>query len=1094
MKYTLGLDLGTTSVGWAVLNPGEQRIEDLGVRIFPSAEHPKDGSSLAEPRRLARGARRRLARRGMRLNSIKQLFIKNGLLTLEEIKQIHASPNNPYELRVKGLDLPLTARELFIAIYHLAKRRGYKSNRKKALEVADGVATQEQKEAREVLGSIQDNQNAMRDGGFRTVGEMLLRDLNAGAARISFEGIRNKTGSYKHSVSREMLLDELKMILDAQQKLAGVVSDKLKDDLVDAFAFQRPFASGDRLKNLVGKCQFEKGERRAARASFSFQYFRVLETLNRLVVNNENTGQQRMLTLDEKHKILDDLMDKREYKYGQLKRVLGLGQESRFNLVRYYVAPKKAAETGMSREDQADAIEKKEKFPSMSDFYCIRKAIKEADEQFWGYIQENHDVLDQIGEVLSLYKTDEDITKNLRLIEINDEANAIPEPVIASLLTLSFSKFGHLSLKALKKIIPFLEEGKVYSEAVRMADPKYGEFQTKPEMKLKPLPADDHSLTNPVVRRTVSQAIKVINAVVERYGSPAEVHIEFGRELAKDFGERRNITKNQEENRNRNEHAKEEISKLFSGREAKGHDIVRYKLWKEQGCKCAYSGKSIDEVRLFDEGYTEIDHIVPFSRSFDDSYANKVLVLTAENREKLNQLPYEAFGHDENRWQAFENLVATMNISPRKKHNLLLKKYVMDDLTARTLNDTRFIARYLRDYIKAGLMFSDGKAQIVTVNGMATAYLRKRWALNKVREENDRHHAMDAAVVAAASPRFIQRIAHYAKVGEVKSYLKYHKDLQRSDIPSDIVAEAKVALERGKEGINERFPQPWKGFTDELEVKVYGQSLFVSRMPTRTVSGRAHKDTLYSPKRIEDGIATVKKPLTSLKAADLEKARSSMDPQLYAGLKSRLDKYDGDGQKAFAEPFYKVQKNGERGPIVRAIKLPDVQKSGVELNDGTAIAERASMIRVDVFSKEVQSGKRKGSKEWYFVPIYAHQVRKGLLPNRVVTPGKSESEWEAVTDAFHFEFSLHPGDLFYLEKDNRKEYWYYVKADIATGSLSGESHDRSLKKSGIGIKTLDKMEKCMVGVLGDIHKVSHEARQDFTNLGNTKKKRQSSRD
>ncbi len=114
MKYTLGLDLGTTSVGWAVVDNDKKRIMDLGVRIFESAENPKDGKSLAEPRRTARSMRRRLARRRYRLNKIKSIFINSKLLTSEEIERIHKESNNPYQIRAEGLDRVLTNRELFI--------------------------------------------------------------------------------------------------------------------------------------------------------------------------------------------------------------------------------------------------------------------------------------------------------------------------------------------------------------------------------------------------------------------------------------------------------------------------------------------------------------------------------------------------------------------------------------------------------------------------------------------------------------------------------------------------------------------------------------------------------------------------------------------------------------------------------------------------------------------------------------------------------------------------------------------------------------------------------------------------------------------
>ena len=82
----------------------------------------------------------------------------------------------------------------------------------------------------------------------------------------------------------------------------------------------------------------------------------------------------------------------------------------------------------------------------------------------------------------------------------------------------------------------------------------------------------------------------------------------------------------------------------YKGDHATGLDIVKFKLYQEQDGVCLYSGKNLDPSRLFEPGYADVDHIVPYSRCFDDSYQNKVLVLASENRQKGNRLPYEYLG------------------------------------------------------------------------------------------------------------------------------------------------------------------------------------------------------------------------------------------------------------------------------------------------------------------------------------------------------------------------------------------------------------------------------------------------------------------
>ncbi|MCL2103392.1 MAG: hypothetical protein FWH25_05080, partial [Syntrophorhabdaceae bacterium] len=138
MRYTLGLDIGITSVGWCVVDEREKRrIVDLGTRTFPVAENPKDGSSLALPRRIARGSLRRLRRRKERLENIRLLLVEHGLISdIGALKDLLADSRaaDPYELRAAGLDRMLSPEEWCRILLHIAKRRGFKSNRKSDAE------------------------------------------------------------------------------------------------------------------------------------------------------------------------------------------------------------------------------------------------------------------------------------------------------------------------------------------------------------------------------------------------------------------------------------------------------------------------------------------------------------------------------------------------------------------------------------------------------------------------------------------------------------------------------------------------------------------------------------------------------------------------------------------------------------------------------------------------------------------------------------------------------------------------------------------------------------------------------------------------
>jgi CRISPR-associated endonuclease Csn1 len=1100
MKYTLGLDIGTSSVGWAVINNEKNRIEDLGVRLFESAENQKDGESLAKPRRDARGMRRRLARRGYRLDKIKTIFETEKLLTREQMEGIHSRPNNPYEIRARGLDKPLTPEELFIAVYHLAKRRGYKSNRKKVIE-GEGEKANENKA---VLGSIDNNKKLLAHGGYRTVGEMLFKDKNFESEK------RNKQGSYLHACSREMLQEELEKLLKTQQTLGNKdITDKLIVELSEpktgAFGYQRHYAQGEQIKKMIGTCTFEPTEMRAAKATFSFQYFNVLQRLNNLRIINKDDQSERPLTKEEREKVLSRVFSTKEVKYSQIRKDFGLKPSERFNMVQYFIRQKDAI--GKTDEEIVDLIENKTKFPSMTKYYELKKALNEND---WEILKKQPTVLDAIATALTVYKTDEDIKKELETIAL-DNGDKLSEKIITGLLALSFSEFGHLSLVALRKIIPSMEKGMLYDDACRQVYPDHKGYKTERSNKLRPLDVNDHSITNPVVRRSISQTIKVVNAVIDKFGAPTEVHLELGRELAKNHKERTQDHKKQKENADRNEKAKAQIEEL--GIQTRGgQDIIKFKLWMEQGNKCAYSGNRIDELRLFEDGYTEIDHIVPFSRSFDDSYNNKVLVLKKENQEKGNRIPYEVIGNDADAWVRFENIVNSMNINPRKRQNLLLKKYTGGDITTRSLNDTRFASRYLKNYIADTLLFAENapKQKVVTVNGQATAYLRKRWGLNKDREENNRHHAQDAVVVAVTTQGLVQKVMRYSKTGEIVDYLHAHKGAKIIDPETGKEFDDETKREVNEQYIAQhnrriKFVEPWTNFTKELDARMkddvierlkllkhtlgldgypetedmnFVRPIFISKMPRHKVTGRAHQETLRSPKRFKDEESVVRKQLSGLTLKTLESmAGKESDAKLYEILKARLTTHGDDPKKAFAEPVHKPMKDGTDGPIVRSIKIvSEGQKSGLLVNEGKALADQDTMVRIDIFSKE----SKKGKKQFYIIPVYAYHFAKRILPDKFITPGKAEKDWEINDDSFKFEFTAYPNDLIKIIKGDDVRFGYYSGCNRALGAIHILPHDQNQPLVNNGVKTLDNIEKYSIDILGNYHLVRNEKRQEIT--------------
>lgn len=207
-------------------------------------------------------------------------------------------------------------------------------------------------------------------------------------------------------------------------------------------------------------------------------------------------------------------------------------------------------------------------------------------------------------------------------------------------------------------------------------------------------------------------------------------------------------------------------------------DIVKFKLCEEQNGECAYSQKHFDMEKLLrDPSYAEVDHIIPYSRSFDDSYNNKVLVLTKENREKRNRIPMEYLADAPERKNRFIHWVKSTIRNSRKRENLLRIDYTEtteNEWKRRNLQDTQYISKYLYNYLRHHLVLAKGyterKRRIIPVNGAVTAYFRKRLGINKIRENGDLHHAVDAVIIACATQGIVNKVSRYSKSRELWDY------------------------------------------------------------------------------------------------------------------------------------------------------------------------------------------------------------------------------------------------------------------------------------------------------------------------------------
>lgn len=1067
--YRLGLDIGTTSVGAAILNIdhyGEpNRIIDMHVRTFEAAENTKDGSSLAAPRREARGARRRNRRHKHRLDRIKALIQSEGIYTKEKLDSLYHAKGNIlmdiYQIRYESLERKLNNEELTRLLIHFAQRRGFKSNRKNEKKGSDEG---------KLLAATAENEKYLKEKGYRTVGEMLWKDERFAGNK------RNKGGDYSNTFLRSQLKEEIGIIFERQKAFGSLyVTDAFSEKYLEILFSQRAFEegpgeespyAGNQIEKMVGKCTFEKEEKRASKATYTFELFNLWQKMNSIGILQD--GIKRRLTDDERNKLfaLCHKMEKVDYK--RIRKELEMGQDALFSNLTY----------GRKEVEEVEAA----KFQYLPVYHEMRKAFNKISKNH--VLQISNTQRDLIGTAITYYKTDDKIQQALL------EGNFSKEEINAILGMKNFSKFGSLSIKAMQKVIPYLEKGLTYDKACEQAGYDFRAHSVAEKKKYLPkLPGDTYDITSPVVKRAINQTIKVVNEIIKRHGSPAAVNIELAREMSKSFKDRKRIEKEQKDNAAQNQRIYDEIKDTFHVAQPSGQDIVKYKLWQEQDCKCVYTGQPIKAENLFVPGYYEVDHIIPYSISFDDSYTNKVLVLTKANRDKGNRIPMQYVADKEE----YEIRVNTL-IKNRAKREKLLKPILteedMGEMKQRSLQDTQFITRFMMNYIKDYLLFDeayDRKQRVTAVNGRVTAYMRKRWGINKVREDGDLHHSVDAVVVACITPGIVQMVTEYAKREE-------NRYLNKDDV-----------------AMRERFPMPWPEFSTELDIRTCKEPkemlrkvslanyqnvdidsikpIFVSRMTKKKVTGQAHKETIRAYREVDGKMRTVTK--TSIQKLKLDKDgeieryyNPSSDILLYELLRSRLKEAGGNGKEAFPEGFvYKPTPNGGVAPKVKKVKIYAVSNLNIPVNHG--VAANGAMVRIDLYYVEGEG--------YYFIPIYISDLMKEELPKKACVPHKEYHDWKNMKDE-DFLYSIYPNDLLYIKSSTPKKFAkkrgekkdsfeaeeafvYYREAKISGAAITVETHDNNYTIQSLGVKTLSRIEKYHVDVLGNKYKEAVEERK-----------------
>lgn len=955
---TLGLDLGIASIGWALISEENNKftLKDWGSRIFlpgmdDDIEHGKGVSRCAE-RRQKRALRIQYRRRRQRKNDLTQVLQEHGFLpdpltpeffTSIDRQYLELLPKDqwktfghviPYLLRRKALDQLLTRYELGRVIYHLAQRRGYLSNRKQELK--------DEEESGKVKSGIDQLKKEMSLAGARTLGEYF--------SRIAPEETRIHT----RYTERAMYQDEFRKICHAQRTL---IPEDLENLLFKTIFFQRKLKS---CKNLIGACSVYPEEKRCSYACEEAQLFRIYTNLNHLRV--EKGRQIRCLTEEERARVLsvlngfsDQLTRKGTITLRNLAKAVNLSKGEKFTLsdeekeIYGNVLHAALFQVFGPRSKQLSASER-EKF--FNDLKSVEKPeiLQRRLTGFWKLSAEQAEAAAKI---------------------------ALPDEYCA------------FSLKALKEILTELEAGIPLATIRKVIYP----HQVGVERDSLPILDSDEvslDLRNPVVHRVLTELRFVINTVIARYGKPDRIRIELARDLKSTNKERERRTLEMRNREKERAAIASKITKEAGIEKPSRNDILKVMLAEECGYECPYTGKHFSMKELLHGKDIHIEHIIPYSRSFDDSFRNKTLCLASANAAKSNHTPFEAFSGTE-----YQNILQRVAhfCGPYAEAKLALfklEKVDPQDFLERNLNDTRYASRLAMQYLGilyGGTVDKSGKQRIFATSGSCTAMIRRAWGGNfllgegeKVRDDH-RHHAIDALTIALTSPEMVRLIASMTPEQRRNKTM----DCQDTIIDNEVYRQASAML----------------------------KNMPVSHHVVNKIRGAFHKETIYG-KNYGNDIRHKRMKLSDLTVKDIP---DIVDPAVKELILRRIglnedqlaSLNDKDLQKLLdvSTPLPFKARNGQTVNLIKAVRVREkVTARSIGIGDSVREVANGSNYLLAVFAKQDSLGRE---TSWTGEIVSLMDARHRLLHHQPL--------FEKNRPGMKFKFTLKKGDIVTFVKD-----------------------------------------------------------------------------
>jgi CRISPR-associated endonuclease Csn1 len=807
MKKILGLDLGSASIGWALINEHESdnnttcEIISLGSRIIPyEGTEGKDfakgtGESRNSLRTQARTARKGYDRYQLRRKYLVDMLVKNNMMPSEDLKSLPKI--ELWQLRARAVNEAVTPQELGRLLLWLNQKRGYKSSRSDA---------NKDKKDTDYVAEVKSRHETIKQKNL-TIGQYFYNELVAD----NFYKVK------ENIFPREAYIEEFDAICLNQKSISIDVIQEIRNEII---YYQRPLRS---QKGLVSVCEFEGfytekngkeyfvGPKVAPKTSPLFQLVKIWENINNIKINNRK-GEEIHITPEQKTALFEHLDNNEKLTPTDLLKILRLRKED------CYV--NKQLAKGLTGNITKYAIKQCLGNPKEHDgLLSLNLQVVHDKGEGYLYSKKTGEILnakpqmsiDPLAEKEPLYQlwhciysiADQEECSNVLQNKFNIDKNTANK-----LATIDFTKhaFGNKSAKVIRKILPYLMEGDTYSDAMCYAGYDHSNSLTKEQNLNRKLlnalkPIEKNSLRQPIVEKILNQMVNVVNAIIEKYGKPDEIRIELARELKQSKEERNETDKNMSKRQRENETITKELAEF--GLRATRNNIIKWRLYKEidnedkkLNAICIYCGQPISLTEAIKGNDVDIEHIIPKSKLFDDSQSNKTLAHRHCNRNKNDQTAYDFMKSKSEQALAeyierVNSLYANHIIGKAKRDKLLMtESKIPDNFIDRQLRESQYISKKAREILQTICR------DVWTTSGTVTAELRHLWGWDDVtmnlqfpkykaipdmidikewesdhgknqhckevikgwsKRDDHRHHAVDALTIACTKQGFIQR-------------------------------------------------------------------------------------------------------------------------------------------------------------------------------------------------------------------------------------------------------------------------------------------------------------------------------------------------